>query len=85
LFFQKKEVEEFLSFRWLHDEVPFNFDEIVVASNQVADKIREMPLAEFSHVWMLKDLMDLFMEWSIRVAEVFRERDEASPSCRSPY
>ena len=36
-------------------------------------------------VWMLKNLIDLFMEWRICVAERFGESDEVSPCCRSPY
>jgi hypothetical protein len=67
-----KELEEFLSFQWLQEEAPFDFDEVVVASRQVADKIRKMPLGEF---------FDRFLSWTPSGRRYYLDRNKSILWC----
>jgi predicted RNA-binding Zn-ribbon protein involved in translation (DUF1610 family) len=44
---QNDELDRLLSLRWLEDEVPFDLEEVIVASDRVADEVRRMPSAVF--------------------------------------
>jgi hypothetical protein len=46
------QLARFLSFQWFMDEAPFDPDTISAASQQVADKIRKMPLEEFAENYL---------------------------------